>query len=76
MNGSTKTRPLPISVARYNPELDDGKGNEVWLTSIFGGHYDKPSLTPDALIVGLPLWQAFWGYWSYLQQKKLKDTLT
>lgn len=72
LNDRTKTRPLPIGVARYNPELDDGKGNEVWLTSIFGGHYDKPSLTPDAIIVGLPLWQAFWGYWSYLQQKKTK----
>jgi len=67
------TRPLPIGVARYNPAADDGKGNVIWLCSIFGGSYDKPRVTPDLIIEGEPLWKAFWGYWSYLEAKKKKS---
>nr|UHK06971.1 MAG: ORF1 [Torque teno midi virus] len=57
---------LPIIVLRYNPNTDDGYGNEVYLTSIFKGHYDKPSVTPDYLIQGVPLWMAFFGYYNFL----------
>nr|UHK05729.1 MAG: ORF1 [Torque teno midi virus] len=71
-NGTVPNRPLPITVARYNPTLDDGKGNKVWVTKITGGHYDIPTKTPDLIIEGQPLWLAFWGYWSYLQEKKTK----
>nr|UHK05396.1 MAG: ORF1 [Torque teno midi virus] len=60
---------LPIGVARYNPDQDTGQGNEVWLASIFKGHFDKPTVTDDYIIRGLPLWMAFYGYWSYLKYK-------
>nr|UHK04967.1 MAG: ORF1 [Torque teno midi virus] len=59
---------LPVAVARYNPIEDTGQGNEVWLTSIFHGAYDKPSHTPDYLIQGVPLYIAFYGYWNFLIQ--------
>nr|UHK05719.1 MAG: ORF1 [Torque teno midi virus] len=68
--GTQKIRPLPIVLARYNPAIDDGKNNKIWLTSIFGGHYDLPSKTPDFIIEGKPLWLAFWGYYDYLKQSK------
>lgn len=42
----------PIVIARYNPLEDDGGGNEVWLTSILTGAYDKPQVTPNYLIQG------------------------
>lgn len=72
-SGDQHPRPLPIAVARYNPAIDDGKGNKIWLTSIFGGKYDPPQLTTDEIYEGVPLWKAFWGYWSYLEQKKTKS---
>nr|UHK05819.1 MAG: ORF1 [Torque teno midi virus] len=68
-NGTQSWRPLPIAIARYNPELDDGKGNKIWLASITGGHFDIPTKTPDLVMEGIPLWLAFWGYWSYIKSK-------
>nr|UHK04975.1 MAG: ORF1 [Torque teno midi virus] len=56
----------PIVIARYNPLEDDGGGNEVWLTSILNGAYNKPEVTPNYLIQGLPLPLAFFGYWNML----------
>nr|UHK05770.1 MAG: ORF1 [Torque teno midi virus] len=73
LSGTIKSRPLPIMVARYNPAQDDGKGNKLWVTSIMGGHFDIPTATPDLLFKDLPLWLCFWGYWSYLEQKKGKS---
>nr|UYM03195.1 MAG: ORF1 [Anelloviridae sp.] len=60
---------LPIVVLRYNPEVDSGFGNEVYLTSIFKGSYDKPSVTEDYHFNGVPLWMAFFGYSDFLKQK-------
>nr|UHK04217.1 MAG: ORF1 [Torque teno midi virus] len=68
---------LPLAAARYNPNEDTGEGNEVWLTSVVAGHFNKPTKTPDFLIVGLPLWMAFYGFWNYLQYTtKAKDLFT
>nr|UYL88387.1 ORF1 [Torque teno midi virus] len=66
---SKKLATLPIVTARYNPIEDTGQGNEVWLTSIFHGAYDKPTVTPDYLIQGYPLYIAFFGYYNFLLQK-------
>ncbi|UJO01967.1 ORF1 [Anelloviridae sp.] len=57
----------PISVARYNPNEDTGEGNEVWLASVLTGHFNKPTVSADYIIRGLPLWMSFYGYWNYLQ---------
>nr|UHK04829.1 MAG: ORF1 [Torque teno midi virus] len=65
-SGGASIAHLPIAVGRYNPDLDTGEGNEVWLTSILTGHFNKPTSTPDFLIQGLPLWMAFWGFWNYI----------
>jgi len=56
----------PCICIRYNPQEDDGYGNEIYLTSIMGGHYDKPSITGDYYMHNLPLWMAFYGWWNYI----------
>ena len=68
---------LPIAAFRYNPEEDNGVGNVVWLTStLTNTHWEQPHLT-DLIIVGKPLWQAFYGFQSYIEKsKKYKDWLT
>nr|UHK05850.1 MAG: ORF1 [Torque teno midi virus] len=70
------TKPLPLVLGRYNPAVDDGKGNVVFLQSIIGGHWNIPTKTDDWKIEGLPLWQAFWGYWDFLEQKYTKSIFT
>ncbi len=59
---------MPIVTVRYNPIEDTGQGNEVWLTSIFHGAYDKPQVTPNYIIQGYPLYIAFYGYYNFLLQ--------
>nr|UHK06910.1 MAG: ORF1 [Torque teno midi virus] len=74
----TLTGAQPLIVLRYNPQTDDGVGNEVYLTSIFKQHYDKPSVTEDYHLNNLPLWMAFYGYWDFLkstsQDKGIMET--
>nr|UHK06699.1 MAG: ORF1 [Torque teno midi virus] len=63
----------PISAARYNPILDNGKGNAVWLSSVLNRSYDKPTRDKDLIIEGKPLWQLLYGFFNFVQQVK-KDT--
>nr|UHK05807.1 MAG: ORF1 [Torque teno midi virus] len=63
-------KPLPIQLARYNPAVDDGKGNKVWLATNITGHYNEPIKTPDFIIQDQPLWLAFWGYYNFLKDSK------
>ena len=61
---------LPIAAFRYNPEEDTGQGNVVWLTSTLSNtHWDRPQLS-DLVIVGKPLWMAFYGFESFIQKTK------
>ena len=72
----TTTKPLPLVLGRYNPSVDDGKGNVVFLQSIIGGHWAIPQKTDDWKIENVPLWLAFWGYWDFLEQKYTKSIFT
>lgn len=67
--------PLPLAAARYNPAEDNGKGNEVWLTSVTGGSYGKPQ-DPQLIFNNTPLWLVFWGFTNYLQKVKDKSFLS
>nr|UHK04929.1 MAG: ORF1 [Torque teno midi virus] len=64
--------PLPLAAARYNPAEDNGKGNEIWLASITGDTYHKPS-DPILIFDNTPLWLAFWGYTNFIQKVKDKS---
>ncbi len=64
----------PISAGRYNPELDNGKGNAVWLVSVLNSTYSKPSRDKDLIIEGKPLWQLFYGFFNYVNAIKKDST--
>lgn len=57
----------PIIPLRYNPQDDDGFGNEVYLCNVLSGRYNKPSYTTDYQFNNVPLYIAFYGYYSYLK---------
>jgi len=64
---------IPITAARYNPTIDNGKGNTVWFKSVLVNNYDKPTRDKDVIIENKPLWQLLYGFLNYVQQVK-KDT--
>ncbi len=67
---SVEFKPLPIVLGRYNPAIDDGKGNKIYLQTIMNGHWGLPQKTPDYIIEEVPLWLGFWGYYNYLKQTR------
>lgn len=60
---------LPVRAARYNPDIDDGKGNKVYLVSVTSGHYTEPS-EANLIFKGVPLWLVFFGLWNYIEKTK------
>nr|UHK04773.1 MAG: ORF1 [Torque teno midi virus] len=66
----------PIAIGRYNPEEDTGKGNRIWLTSIFSSKAWQMPTDQDLLVGEVPLYIAFWGLWDYVvKSKKTQDWL-
>lgn len=59
----------PCGVLRYNPALDTGKGNKVWLTPTLSGTYGVPK-DEDLVMEDYPLYMIFYGYTSFLKQMK------
>nr|UHK06059.1 MAG: ORF1 [Torque teno midi virus] len=60
----------PVTIIRYNPDIDDGQGNAVWLTSIISNNnWDKPH-DHDLIIVGKPIWMAFYGFYDFILKAK------
>nr|QUD39733.1 ORF1 [Anelloviridae sp.] len=68
-SSATPLATLPLVPLRYNPEVDNGFDNIVYLTSIAKGSFDKPTVTPDYIFTGVPLWMIFFGYQDFLLQK-------
>nr|UHM26798.1 MAG: ORF1 [Torque teno midi virus] len=60
----------PLNLCRYNPAIDTGKGNTVWLHSNLTTDYAKPATDKDIIIQGLPLWMALYGWLSWVQHVK------
>nr|UHK06723.1 MAG: ORF1 [Torque teno midi virus] len=60
----------PIIAARYNPTIDTGKGNKVWVSSLFTTTYAPPTTDTELILEDLPLWQLFFGYLSYVVNLK------
>ncbi len=60
----------PVSIGRYNPEEDNGKGNRIWLTSIIANKGWAPPTDKDLIIGEIPLYMAFWGLWDYIAQSR------
>mgnify|MGYP002251308460 CR=1 FL=1 len=56
--------------SRYNPTIDNGVGNKIWVTSLLKNSLGPPDSDPDLVLEGLPLWQLWWGFLSYVAKKK------
>lgn len=52
---------VPLTVGRYNPTIDTGDGNKVWLVSVTKNDYSPPKTDTSLILEGLPLWQALLG---------------
>ena len=64
--GQQTTATIPVVAARYNPQADTGKGNELWCISTFSPHYDKPTTDLDLIYTGQPLWMMLYGFLNYV----------
>nr|UHK05385.1 MAG: ORF1 [Torque teno midi virus] len=67
IRSSTPTANRPIFTARYNPNVDTGDGNIVYIVSILQSKWTPPTIQTEHEIVGQPLWMAFYGFFSYLK---------
>lgn len=65
---------LPITVGRYNPTIDTGDGNKVWLVSVTKNSYAPPKTDQDLILENLPLYQLLWGFCDFVQKKKGDST--
>nr|UHM27209.1 MAG: ORF1 [Torque teno midi virus] len=61
--------------ARYNPNIDDGVGNQIYCISTFTHSWAAPTTDKQLLIEGLPLWLGLFGYYSYVLSVKPEDFL-
>lgn len=74
LTSDTITKPRmqakPVHITRYNPALDTGKGNRVWLKSIFHHEWTPPQTEPYLMLEDEPLWLALFGWFDYIDQLK------
>nr|UHM26509.1 MAG: ORF1 [Torque teno midi virus] len=61
---------LPISACRYNPTIDNGHGNAIWVKHITQQSYTKPNTDKSVLLQDKPLWQLLYGYLNWIQKIK------
>nr|UHM27176.1 MAG: ORF1 [Torque teno midi virus] len=69
-SGAQITATTPVVGARYNPTIDTGKNNKIYLSSITTTHYDPPTVDKSILIEGMPLWLGLYGFLSYVETIK------
>lgn len=60
----------PYFVTRYNPSHDTGKGNKVWLKSIFSEGWSEPTKDTFLIAEDEPLWLIFYGWLDYIEYLK------
>nr|UHK07427.1 MAG: ORF1 [Torque teno midi virus] len=71
---SSATAATPINVCRYNPNLDSGKKNTIWLVNTLTSTWNKPATDKILIYEGLPLYEMLYGWLSYVQfVKKAPD---
>nr|UHK04283.1 MAG: ORF1 [Torque teno midi virus] len=72
--GTSSPYYAPTYKVRYNPKIDTGKGNSVWLSSVSTDSYDKPHADKILLAREEPLYLLLYGFVDYiLQLKKLQE---
>nr|UHK06422.1 MAG: ORF1 [Torque teno midi virus] len=71
---ASHTATNPITIARYNPFIDTGRHNKIYITSTLKKDWDPPTTDKSLLLEGLPLWLGLLGYLSYVE--KIKNDTT
>lgn len=64
-----------VIAARYNPNIDDGVGNQIYCVSTLASTWDPPKSDKQLLIEGMPLWLGLYGYYNYVKAVKTEDFL-
>ncbi len=62
-----------VVAGRYNPNIDDGDGNEIYCTAITSTTWLPPTHDKQLLITNMPLWLGLYGYYSYVRESKSED---
>ncbi len=70
--GTQRYHERTVGIGRYNPQVDTGEGNKVWLTSIISDRGWGPPTDEKLIIYNKPLWQAFFGLWDWINIAKPK----
>nr|UHM26546.1 MAG: ORF1 [Torque teno midi virus] len=66
---------FPVWKVRYNPKIDDGHGNIIYIKHVTQKSYDPPQTDKDVVLEEKPLWQLLYGYLSYLQKIKAHEDI-
>nr|UHK04077.1 MAG: ORF1 [Torque teno midi virus] len=74
---TTSKKVPPVYYARYNPNIDDGIGNTVYLCSVSTSDFNKPASDKTIIASNKPLWKLLFGFIDYIVQiKKPAETLS
>lgn len=65
---------MPCTVGRYNPTIDTGDGNKIWLVNVVNSSISPPKTDNVLIAEGLPLWQLFYGFADWVQKNKGDST--
>nr|UHK05267.1 MAG: ORF1 [Torque teno midi virus] len=70
--GDTIQHNLPVTIARYNPNVDTGEDSQVWLISTLTDGWGPPQ---DLVIKmsGKPLWMMLFGFYDYILKMRHSD---
>lgn len=60
----------PTFLCRYNPMIDTGAGNKVWLKSTLNDHWTPPTTELYLLFENEPLWLCLYGWFDYINDLK------
>ena len=71
----TNQEVFPVWKVRYNPKIDDGHGNMIYIKHVTQKDYDPPKTDKDVVLEGKPLWQLLYGYLSYIQKIKAHEDI-
>nr|UHK04089.1 MAG: ORF1 [Torque teno midi virus] len=67
----------PLHIKRYNPSIDTGAGNQVYLLSVLNtSGYDPPKTDSQLILEGRPLWQLLYGFPDYCNKIKKDPRFT
>lgn len=64
-----------ITAGRYNPTIDTGTGNAVWVVDVLSSQFVKPAHDKTLILEDMPLWQALYGLIDYIEKIKGDQTI-